>query len=151
MDNKYTLSGALKYKKQNKIEEWVHEFLLGIGDNKEFSDGLKLEKRFYHGPIKLPVNMFKRICGPEEGMMYRNPQEGFEYNVNNMMKAIADGWDMPPLIIYYGNKEFELSDGNHRYEALVRSGKTHCYVIFWTSRIEDYEELKKYENSKDII
>ncbi len=35
-------------------------------------------------------------------------------------------------------------------EALVRSGKTHCHVIFWTSYIEDYEEIKKFENSEAI-
>lgn len=151
MDNKYTLSGAMEYKKHGKIEEWVHEFLLGIGDNKEFSEGLKLEERFYLGPLKMPLNMFNRICGPEKDMQCQIPKEAFENHVNNMMKAINDGWDIPPLIVYYGDKKFELNDGNHRFEALVRNGNQHYYVIFWTSHFEDYEELKKYENAEDIL
>lgn len=150
MDNKFTLYGAMEYKKLNKIEEWVHEFLLDIGNNKDFSDGLKLEKRYYYGPVKMPLSMFRRICGPEEDMKYQNPKDGFEYHVGNMINSIGDGWDLPPLIINYTNKEFELNDGNHRYEALVRSNISDYYVIFWTSNVEDYKELLKFDNTVDI-
>jgi hypothetical protein len=148
MDNRYTLSGALEFKKHGKIEEWIHEFLLGVGHNKEFSDGLKLQDRFYLGPVKLPLKVLKRICGPEEHMKYQIPEEGFEYNVNSMIKAIKDGWDLPPLIVYYGDKEFELNDDNHRFEALVRSGISHYHVIFWTSSAKDFDELQVYENEQ---
>ena len=144
MDRTYTLSGALEYGKQGKIEEWVHEFLLGVGDNPTFSEGLKLQKRFYAGPVRMPLHLFKRICGPEEDMKYRNPAEGFELHVGNMVSAIREGWDMPPLIVQFGEEGLELNDGNHRFEALIRTGETHHHVIFWTSAEKDLVKLQSW-------
>lgn len=42
---KYTSKAALEAGKSGRIEEWVHLFLCGEGDNAPFSDGLKLEKK----------------------------------------------------------------------------------------------------------
>jgi hypothetical protein len=69
----YTLASALEYSEKGNIEEWVHGFLLGIGKNKELSDGLKKQKRFWIGPIRIELNKLVRCCGPEEGMKYAEP------------------------------------------------------------------------------
>lgn len=41
-----------------------------VNGKKEFSDGLKLFDRYFMGPVKMPLNLFKRCCGPEENMRW---------------------------------------------------------------------------------
>ena len=46
-----SLTSALEYGRTGRIEEWIHEYLLSDGNNKAFSDGLSLQKRYYIGPV----------------------------------------------------------------------------------------------------
>ncbi len=126
-----TLQAALDYKKKNQIEDWIHLFLHDEGDNIPFSTGLKLEKRIFLGPIKMPLSLFKRCCGPEKHLKYIIDKDGFEQKVEAIQKRFKNGWDMPPLIINYIHDEFVLNDGNHRYEALIREKVEEYYVIIW--------------------
>ncbi len=137
----FTLSDAIKYADLGRIEDWVHSFLCGIGDNRPFSEGLKLYKRYYTRPVLVDLENLTRICGPEEGIKYPVDRGGFEYRVSGIMEAFQKGWDMPPLIVGYHGGQFELNDGNHRYEALIRSGVKQYYVIFWSTDTEDYHEI----------
>lgn len=102
-----TLNSAYQYAKAGKIEEWIHLFLNCEGDNVPFSEGLRLKKRYYFGPLKFKLDMFTRCCGP-------------------------DG-------------TFELNDGNHRYEALRRSGVDEYYFIVWTtSKLDAFNFNRKF-------
>ncbi|MEG0229147.1 MAG: ParB N-terminal domain-containing protein [Oscillospiraceae bacterium] len=136
-----TLSVAVNYGKQNKIEQWVHIFLNEEGNNIPFSNGLKLEKRFYTCPIKMPLNIIKRCCGPEDDMKFIVDEVGFNNHVQAISERLKSGWDMPPLIINFENGKFELSDGNHRYEALLKNGYNEYYVIIWTSSENDFNDF----------
>jgi hypothetical protein len=98
----------------------------------------------------MKLDMFRRICGPEDDMKYRTDPEAFEYTVNNMVHSIEDGWDMPPLIVYYGENSFELNDGNHRWEALSRFGRQYCHVIFWTTEAENLKDLQVYLQNEAV-
>ena len=145
MDYKCTLSSAVNYARNGKLEEWIHSYLLSDGHNKEFSDGLKLFDRYFLGPVKLPLNLFSRDCGPEEGMKWQIPAEPFEKKVQELMAVIKQEADLPPLIVHYSNEGFELNDGNHRYEAYTRLGITEYYVIVWITEKEEYADfMKKY-------
>lgn len=57
------------------------------------------------------------------------------------MESIKNGWDIPPLIANYCKGKYELNDGNHRFEALVRCGYKEFYVIVWTSSENDYTDF----------
>jgi len=110
----------------------VHLYLCGEGDNKPFSDGLKLAKRHFEAPKRYPLATFERTCGPEEGMKWQIDEAGFNRNVENIMARYREGnWDMPPLIIQNHLTHYELNDGNHRYEALKRMGIDTFPVIIW--------------------
>lgn len=124
-----TLASAFQYAETGKIEEWVHLFLTDEGDNILFSDGLKLEKRYYFGPLKFKLDMFDRCCGPEVDNKYVVDRDAFEKHVSVLQNRFENGWDMPPLIVNYCSGSFELNDGNHRYEALKRSGIDEYYFI----------------------
>ena len=133
-----TLKSAMEYGRQNRLEEWVHEYLCGEGDNKGFSDGLKLEAREYEGPKLMNLDLFERCYGPEPGMKYGIKPDDTEQikwfwlNTGGILeKYRAGGWDMPPLIIEDYNGEYELNDGNHRLEALNILGVKEYWVILW--------------------
>lgn len=126
-----TLESALQ---AENIEKWVHEFLTTVGNNTALSEGLKLEDRIFKGPIKMSLSTFNRCCGPEEHMQFHEPKENFERRVTDMMDHIKKGWSMPPLIIKREKDGYELNDGNHRYEALLRSGIEKYWVIVWETK-----------------
>lgn len=133
-----TLKSAIEYGGQNKIEDWVHEYLCGEGNNKGFSDGLKDEERQYTEPQLMNLDLFKRCYGPESGMKFNIPEDDkeqikwFWLNIGGITERYRAGkWDMPPLIIQDRNGEYELNDGNHRFEALKLLGIKEYWVIFW--------------------
>lgn len=140
-----TLTSAREYAQKGRLEEWVHLYLLSDGRNKPFSDGIKKERRCFFGLADMPVALFERICGPEEGMAYRVDPDGFDRHVSNLARAIAAGEDLPPMIVQYHDRTFELNDGNHRLAACARAGVKHFPVIIWITKEEDRDEFfKKY-------
>lgn len=145
MEYRCSLTSAQSYAKHNKLEEWVHAYLLSDGHNKDFSDGLKLLDRYFLGPVKMPLSFFSRCCGPEENMKWRINEEWFEEHVEELKTAILKENDMPPLIVHFfvdgGNPDgaFELNDGNHRLEAYSRLGTPEYEVIVWITEKEEYE------------
>jgi hypothetical protein len=65
------------------------------------------------------------------------------------METAATDPETPPLIIHYlfsekdGTPEFELNDGNGRFEAYTRLGRTHTPVIFWITEKAELEDFQK--------
>ena len=145
LEYKCTLSSAQNYAKNGRLEEWVHTYLLSDGHNKEFSDGLKLFDRYFLGPVKMPLSLFHRCCGPEEDMKYRVNADWFEKHVTKLQDVIQREKDIPPLIVHFVDGQFELNDGNHRFEAYSRLGIKEYYVIVWITEKHEYELfLSKY-------
>lgn len=147
MDYACTLTNARECAEHGMIEEWVHAYLLSDGDNKPFSDGLRLFERRWHGPVSFPLALLDRNTGPEPEMRWQIPPDWFEAHVNQLMDAIRAGADLPPLITHYlipegkTEGEFELNDGNHRLEAFRRLGIERCSVILWCTEPHEYEHL----------
>ena len=146
LDYQCTLSSAKAYAAAGRLEEWVHAYLLSDGDNKEFSDGLKLFDRYFLGPVRMPLNLFTRCYGPEENMKFRTDSvEWFELCVGKLMEVIRQEADMPPLIVHYVDGGFELNDGNNRHEAYKRLGIPEYDVIVWITEKWEYDEfLEKF-------
>lgn len=147
MDYACTLANALECAAHGMVEDWVHAYLLSDGDNKPFSDGLRLFERTFHGPVRFPLSLLARNTGPEESMRWRIPAEWFESHVEQLMDASRAGADLPPLIVHYWipegktDGEFELNDGNHRLEAFKRLGVERYHVIFWCTEKHEVEQL----------
>lgn len=151
MEYKGTLTSAQNYAQNNKLEEWIHLYLLSDGHNKDFSDGLKLTDRYFLGPVKMPLSFFKRCCGPEDNMKWQVSEEWFEKHVKELEAVIKLGNDMPPLIVNFSvdndNPDgcFELNDGNHRLEAYNRLGIKEYEVVIWITEKNEYDLfLSKY-------
>ena len=140
-----TFASAKEFADAGRLEEWVHLYLHAEGDNAPFSDGLKKVPRSFFGLTKMPLGLFERICGPEEGMRWPVDAGGFERIVGELMDAIRAGKDVPPLIIKYENGRFELNDGNHRHEACRRLGVETFPVIIWITETADRDDfLRRY-------
>ena len=132
-----TLSCAFRYAEEGRIAEWVHAYLCSDGRNVPFSDGLKLAPRVWIGPVKIPLSLLTRICGPEEDMRWRVGAEGFEQGVVRLMREIEEGADLPPLIVHCAPEGLELNDGNHRLEAYRRLGIGEGFAVFWATEGEE--------------
>ena len=143
MEYKCTLSSVKDFAAAGRLEDWIHIYLLSDGHNKEFSDGLKIYDRYFMGPMLMPLSLFTRCTGPEDGIKYYVPTEAFEKRVNNIQKVLAEKNDMPPLIANYFNEQFELNDGNHRFEALKRLGVTEYPFIIWITEKHDYDDFNR--------
>lgn len=147
MDYACTLTNAIECGEHGMIEEWVHAYLLSDGDNKPFSDGLRLLDRTFHPPVSFPLSYLTRNTGPEPEMKWQIHPEWFEIHVGQLMDAIRAGADLPPLIVHYlipegkTNGEFELNDGNHRLEAFARLGAERYHIIFWCTEKHEYDQL----------
>lgn len=145
MEYNNTLSSAIGYVHNGKLEQWVHTCLLSDGHNKAFSEGLKLFDRYFLGPVKMPLSLFTRCCGPEKNMKYKIDREDFEKKVNSLQRVVSAENDLPPLIVHYVEGKFELNDGNHRLEAYSRMGIQEYYVIVWITEKEEYIDfMEKY-------
>jgi hypothetical protein len=142
------------YTKRGKLNEWVFAYLHGPGINKAMAKGLMWRKEnHYHswvGPINFPLKELSRCCGSEEGMEY--PETGRKWNkrVTSMTEEIKKGWEAPVLIV---NPRpwpiLSIRDGNHRFEALIRTGKKKYPTIFWFESPKDRQRfIRKY---KDIV
>lgn len=132
------LQSAYCCKNQADIENWIHRFLLGPGNNQALSDGLKLIKRYWIGPLHIPLASLVRICGPEPHMEYRQDPEGWKHKISAMKHSLQTGWNPPPFILAYEKGELTLCDGNHRYEALVQLDYTHYWAFIWCNDETQY-------------
>ena len=143
-----TLSSALSYAKENKIDEWIHAYLHDAEkSNIPFSDGLKLFERYYIGPIKMPTDLFERNTGPEEGMKYKIDKDWWPIHVAALEDSIKKDPDMPPLIAHYVEHGFEMNDGNTRLQAYKNLGIQEVNIIIWITEQEEYEEfMSRYGN-----
>ena len=141
----FTVGEALEYASKGLIEDWVHLFLNSVGDNIPFSEGLKLQKRYWLGPVFMELDYLKRCCGPEPEMKFVVPAEGWEDHITYFQRLIRDEWDMPPLIGENESDYLIVNDGNHRLEAMKREGIEKCWVIIWESNsAENLQLWSKY-------
>lgn len=137
------VSSAEEYAECGLLEEWVHTYLLFERKNKEFSDGLYLEDRYFIGPVKMPLTLFQRSSGPEEEMKWRVNATVFRDRVKNWTARIADGNATPPLIIGYTAGAFEINCNNPLFEALTCIGWKSYPVIIWMTQRTNYEDFRE--------
>jgi hypothetical protein len=138
---KFTLKESKKYAKSGKLDEWVIKFLEET-DNRNFANHVK-NKGYWVGPINIKLSKLKRCCGPEKEMKYKEPKKTWDKRVSSMVKDIKLGWDVPPLIVWFLNKELSIADGSHRVEALRKSGIKSYWTITWFDNPKEYAAYKR--------
>jgi hypothetical protein len=135
----YTVTTALAYARSHRIEDWIHAYLsTGAWANPGLSRGLRLQRRWWTGPIKVPLADLERACGPEPHMEYRVDAEPWEQRITEIMPGLTHPLALPPLIAEYRAGTLSLRDGNHRHEAMRRKGWTACWAIIWYNTQADF-------------
>ncbi|MCR8642008.1 hypothetical protein NV379_05000 [Paenibacillus sp. N1-5-1-14] len=148
----FTLKTAMEYAANDDIETWIHLFLNGEGGNVGLSNGLKLNKRYWLGPIEVDISSLDRIVGPELHMEYVENEERWNYRIDQIYSRLEEGWDMPPLIAENRNGLLSVRDGNHRLGALQKMKREKCYVIVWDDTsvgniLKDFPYIKQEPHS----
>lgn len=136
-----TLSSAMAYAQNGKLDVWLHLYLNEEGRNIPFSDGLKLFDRYYFSPALFPIRLFGRCTGPEPDMKYQIDKVWWKQRVAALEKSIQADKDMPPLIVHYVDGEFELNDGNHRHKAYENLGIENAWVIIWITEDAELDDF----------
>ena len=136
--NAFDLAAARRAAQAGQLEAWVHEYLCGPGRNVDFSKGLHLKPRRWHGPVEASLASLRRSCGPELEMPFREPRELWEQSVGYFASLPEPVEAFPPLLVRYEQGELVISDGNHRYESFVQRGFATCWIITWYPDVAEY-------------
>lgn len=134
----FTAEDALSAKKQGLLKQWVEEFLDAEG-NHGLATALKTEKAIEIDVINFPLELLNRIQGPEL-VENREKIPVWDDRVSKLQTKLIDGHNLPPLIVTDFWNPFEIVDGNHRHEALVKNGIKKHWTIFFIK----HPESKKY-------
>ena len=140
-----TLS-AQRWANEGNIEQWVHKFLLsGTGGptNSAFSDGLKLEKRWWNGPIEFRLDQLSPAVGTDPNMEYVVSKDDWHLWTSNLAETFTTLPALPPLILEYRDGELSIRDGNTRHGAMKRLGWPTCWAIIWYNSEADYLKHSK--------
>jgi hypothetical protein len=142
-DRRFSLATARAAAREGRAAEWVGDFLASRGsDNAALAAGLARERHAWMGPLEVAVADLVPLAGPaDEDVLCPIEPEEWEADVESMEASIEDGWDPPPLLVEYRNGALMLQDGNHRYEALVRTGAPRAWVLVYGPDTLDLDRL----------
>jgi hypothetical protein len=136
---RFDVPTARQYGREGRLEEWVHAYLSsGEWANPGLSLGLKLQQRWWNGPLELPLADLERCCGPEAEMEFRVDAHAWAVRTAQLAESLKDPLALPPLIAMYDKGSLSIRDGNHRYGAIQRLGWTTCWAVIWYNTEEDY-------------
>jgi hypothetical protein len=140
----FSVRGARAAATAGQLEAWVHAFLTnaGPGANVPMAIGLRKQRRWWIGPIAIPLGSLVRICGPEPDMEYRTTPDAWEAKVSAIAAAATDPESLPPLILMFHEAGLMLCDGNHRHEALRRRGYAHGWALIWSNSEPEHQSAQ---------
>jgi len=136
----FSLKSVKTLSRDSRTSEWVHAFLLGPGDNRALSDGLKKAERRWLGPIEVPVAWLERCCGPEPEMEFQVGPVGWSNRLATLTEALDAGVDFPPIIAEYRDGRLSVRDGNHRLGTFELAGRETMWTLIWYNSQGDLEE-----------
>jgi hypothetical protein len=135
----FDAGSAQRYAREGGIEEWVHRYCnAGPWANPGLSQGLKLQRRWWDGPVEMKLTDLHRAVGPEPGMEYSVDADNWAAWTSAMAASMESLSSIPPLIAEYRDGVLSLRDGNTRHGAMSRLGWETCWVIVWYNAEEDY-------------
>jgi hypothetical protein len=130
-DDDSSLSSARRAADEGRLAQWVLDFLESPGsDNAPLAAALAFSDAAFLGPIRFELAKLTPMAGPDEDrVVVPVAEEDWESDVEAMEHSIEQGWHPPPLLVSHRDGKYYLEDGNHRYETLRRSGRTHAWAI----------------------
>lgn len=131
----YSVEAATRAADAGLLAEWVTTFLASPGsDNEALAAELVFHGASFLGPVLLALDDLHPLAGPDSsGVRVPVPELQWDEEVGAMCESLASGWEPPPLLVSYRGGQYVVEDGNHRHDALRRTGVTHTWAIlvFW--------------------
>jgi hypothetical protein len=91
----FTVASAQEYAAAGRLEAWIHCYLnTGPWANEPLSQGLKLQQRWWRGPLEVGLADLDRVVGPEPGREYQVTPGNWEERTRQL--AHWSGWDGRP-------------------------------------------------------
>jgi hypothetical protein len=141
---RFDLASARQAAEHDETALWVGDFLASRGsDNAVLAAALAQREHWWLGPISLPLDALIRLAGPEDDALVPVADKEWEHDVSEMEESVEDGWEPPPLLAEFQNGRLLLQDGNHRYEALVRAGASHAWVLIYFDDPDEREAFSR--------
>lgn len=127
----WSVESASRAAEADRLAEWVLRFLSSPGsDNEVLAAELALDGATFLGPVRLALSDLRPLAGPETSAAgIRVPVQMWNDEVDEMDESLAGGWDPPPILVSYRDGAFAIEDGNHRFDALRRTGATHTWAV----------------------
>jgi hypothetical protein len=127
-----SLEAARRAAARGETALWVGDFLASPGsDNAVLAAALAQRRHWWVGPIRVALDDLVRLAGPEDDALVPIDDEEWDDDVSTMEESVEHGWEPPPLLAEHQDGRLLLQDGNHRYEALVRSGARDAWVLVY--------------------
>ena len=140
-DTRFDLRSARRAADRDEVALWVGELLASPGsDNEILAAALALKKHWWIGPVELPLEDLVRLAGPEDDALVPIDDDVWEDDISTMEESVEEGWEPPPLLAEHQDGRLLLQDGNHRYEALGRSGAPTAWVLIYFDDKASYRE-----------
>ncbi len=130
---------ACAFARAGRLEEWIHAYLrAGHWANVPLSEGLARQRRWWNGPLELPLDCLTPCVGPSPDMEYVVEPEGWAEHTADMAAGFTELLAVPPLIAEYRAGALSIRDGNTRYAAFRIKGWRTCWAIIWYNAEEDF-------------
>lgn len=130
-DDAYSTDAARAAAARDDLAGWVARFLASPGsDNPQLAEQLTDTHRWWLGPVEVPLDQLHRLAGPAgDPVLEVVPEDEWRDDVEDLARHIEDGHEPPPVIASYRDDRLVLEDGNHRVEALRRSGAGNAWTV----------------------
>jgi hypothetical protein len=127
----FSVDAARRAAAVDDLDTWMAEFLASPGsDNAELAEILRGRDLWWLGPIRLPIDRLHRLAGPPGHPVLTEVHESWwRDDVAELGERIEDGWEPPPLVVTYRDRQLVVEDGNHRIEAIRRAGDDGAWAI----------------------
>lgn len=143
----YSVEAARRAAGRGELGDWIAEFLASPGsDNEVLAARLSEPPRHWLGPVQLPIERLHRFAGPPGHPVLRTTGEDeWRGDVEQMAALVDDGSELPPVIVTYRAGVMLVEDGNHRVEALRRTGAREAWAVVGFDTAEEREDFREAE------
>ena len=140
----FDVASCLAAAEAGHLEDWIHGYLAGgPWANAGLSTGLRLQRRWWTGPLPLRLDTLKRCCGPEPEMEFRMNAEDWRRKVSGIASRLTDPLQLPPLNVEWRSDHLSVRDGSHRHAAASLAGWTACWAVVWHNDPADSEAVRQ--------
>lgn len=127
----FSVESARAAAEHGHLADWVGRFLSSPGsDNAVLAKQLPEELRWWAGPIELPLDQLHRLAGPPgDPVLCPVDDDYWDDRVEDMDELAEEGWEPPPVVVAYRDRQLVLEDGNHRVESVRRAGRRTTWAV----------------------